>query len=121
MKTRKHGDRVAIVLAVALGLVASPAFAHPAPFSYLDLRIQPTAISGSIVLHVIDIGHDLDIAPAVLVVPPELEQVASVEGGEVFSAYLPGPRGPVFMSLIERTFGKQVTTRTWETVRKVAR
>lgn len=42
------------------------------------------------------------------------------EGAEVFSAYVPGPRGPVFMSLIEKTFGREVTTRTWDTVRKVA-
>jgi len=42
-------------------------------------------------------------------------------GGEVLSAYVPGPRGPVFMSLLEKTFGKDITTRTWETVQKVAR
>lgn len=40
--------------------------------------------------------------------------------GEVFSAYVPSPRGPVFMTLIERTLGKNLTTRTWETVKKVA-
>ena len=40
-------------------------------------------------------------------------------GTEVYSAYEPGPRDPVFMSLIERTFGKQLTTRTWDTTRKV--
>lgn len=28
--------------------------------------------------------------------------------------------GPVFMTLIEKTFGKDVTTRTWDTVLKVA-
>jgi uncharacterized protein (DUF1697 family) len=44
-----------------------------------------------------------------------------LEGRELFSAYLPTPKGPVFMSLIERTFGKDVTTRTWDTVGKVAR
>jgi hypothetical protein len=44
----------------------------------------------------------------------------STHGAEVFSAYLPNPRGPLFMQLIERTFGKNVTTRTWDTVRKVA-
>ena len=38
---------------------------------------------------------------------------------EVFSAYVPGPRGPVFMALIEKTFGRNVTTRTWDTVKKV--
>ena len=42
-------------------------------------------------------------------------------GGEVFSAYVPGPRGPVFMTLIENTLGKNLTTRTWETVMKVAK
>src|SRR5207237_160672 len=40
---------------------------------------------------------------------------------EVFGAYLPSPKGPVFMALIEKTFGKDVTTRTWDTVGKVAR
>jgi len=42
-----------------------------------------------------------------------------VLGREAFSTYVPGPDGPVFMAVIERTFGKDVTTRTWETVRKV--
>lgn len=41
-------------------------------------------------------------------------------GSEVFSAYVPSPKGPVFMTLIEKTFGKDVTTRTWDTIRKVA-
>ena len=42
-------------------------------------------------------------------------------GSEVLSAYVPGPKGPVFMSLIERAFGTDVTTRTLDTVRKCAR
>ncbi len=37
---------------------------------------------------------------------------------EVFSAYTPNPKGPVFMQLIEKSFGTNVTTRTWDTVRK---
>lgn len=45
-------------------------------------------------------------------------QILAMKGTEVFSAYVPGPLGPVFMTLIEKTFGKDVTTRTWETVRK---
>jgi uncharacterized protein (DUF1697 family) len=40
---------------------------------------------------------------------------------EVFSAYVPSPRGPMFMALIEKTFGKEVTTRTWDTIAKVAK
>jgi uncharacterized protein (DUF1697 family) len=41
-------------------------------------------------------------------------------GSEVLAAYVPGPKGPVFMSLLERTFGKNITTRTLDTVRKCA-
>lgn len=48
-------------------------------------------------------------------------RILRVIGQEVFSAYLPSPRGPVFMTLIEKTFGKEVTTRTWDTVSKVAK
>ena len=47
-------------------------------------------------------------------------RILALRDGEVFSAYVPGPRGPVFMALIEKTFGKTVTTRTWDTVRKCA-
>ena len=39
---------------------------------------------------------------------------------EVFSVYLPSADGPVFMRLLERTFGADITTRTLETVRKCA-
>ena len=55
--------------------------------------------------------------------PIELDEarILAVQGREIFSAYLPTPKGPVFMSLIEKTFGKEVTTRTWDTVKKVAR
>lgn len=45
--------------------------------------------------------------------------ILAVRGSEVFSAYKPGPKGPVFMTLLERTFGEAITTRTWDTVRKV--
>ena len=47
-------------------------------------------------------------------------RILCAHGLEVFSAYVPGPKGPVFMSLIEKTFGKDVTTRTLETVRRCA-
>jgi len=46
--------------------------------------------------------------------------VLLLAGHEVFSGYVPSPRGPVFMTLIQKTFGDEVTTRTWDTVRKVA-
>ena len=45
-------------------------------------------------------------------------RILSMVGREVFTAYVPGDKGPVFMALIEKAFGTEVTTRTWETVRK---
>jgi uncharacterized protein (DUF1697 family) len=47
-------------------------------------------------------------------------RILRVRGNDAFGAYVRTPRGPVFMTLIERTFGTEVTTRTWDTVRKVA-
>jgi hypothetical protein len=32
-----------------------------------------------------------------------------------------GPKGPVFMELIKANFGSDVTTRTWDTVKKCAK
>lgn len=54
--------------------------------------------------------------------PMELDgaTIVAVHGLEAFAAYTPSPKGPVFMTLIEKTFGKDVTTRTWDTVRKCA-
>jgi len=40
---------------------------------------------------------------------------------EAFSAYVPSPRGRVFMELIKANFGSEVTTRTWDTVKKCAK
>ena len=48
-------------------------------------------------------------------------RILVMKDGEIFSAYLPTPKGPVFMTLIEKTFGKDNTTRTWDTIAKVAR
>lgn len=54
--------------------------------------------------------------------PIELDgaRILAVEGREAFTVYLPNPKGPVFMKLIEKSFGKEVTTRTWDTVAKLA-
>ena len=46
--------------------------------------------------------------------------VLCLVGREAFSAYLPSEKGPVFMKLIETAFGVEVTTRTWDTLRKCA-
>lgn len=57
-----------------------------------------------------------------LKLPLEVDQarILAVNGREILTAYVPQPNNPVFMTLIEKTFGKDVTTRTWDTVKKCA-
>lgn len=46
--------------------------------------------------------------------------ILAFNGSEALCAYVPGPDASGFMSLLERTFGKSITTRTLDTVRKCA-
>jgi len=55
--------RVVVIVAALLG-APRVVVAHPAPFSFLDLVIGETSIEGVLVLHVVDIAHDLGIEPA---------------------------------------------------------
>lgn len=48
-------------------------------------------------------------------------RILAMNEREVYTAYVRSPKGAVFMTLIEKTFGKDVTTRTWDTIAKVAR
>jgi uncharacterized protein (DUF1697 family) len=48
-------------------------------------------------------------------------RVLCLRGREAYSDYVRTPKGPVFMTLIEKTLGKEITTRTWDTVLKLAR
>lgn len=47
-------------------------------------------------------------------------RILAVRGLDVVSAYVPLQNDPAFMRLIERTFGKDITTRTLDTVKKCA-
>ena len=64
-----------------------------------------------------------DRPPKTLKLPIEFEgaRILAMQPGVIFSDYMPNPKGPLFMTLIEKTFGKEVTTRTWDTVAKCAR
>jgi len=54
----------ALPLLLALFAVApAPVQAHPAPFSYLDVVFRGGVIEGSLVVHVIDVAHELDLEP----------------------------------------------------------
>ena len=48
-------------------------------------------------------------------------RILALRGRDLLSAYVVSDKGPVFMNLIEKACGKDITTRTWETLQKVAR
>ena len=63
------------LLAAALVLVVGgTASAHPAPFSYLDIVFRNGGIEGSLVVHVIDIAHELAVEPGALQNPDTVRQ-----------------------------------------------
>jgi hydrogenase/urease accessory protein HupE len=55
--------RIGIAATVALLALAAPAFAHPVPFSYLDLHVDGAQVAGSLVVHVFDASHELGTNP----------------------------------------------------------
>ena len=63
-------------------------------------------------------------APAV---PPTLPlrlrgaELLALEGREALTYSIPNHADPAFMVLIDKVFGKEVTTRTWETVQRIVK
>src|SRR5687768_14820129 len=76
--TRVIAAGVGIAITVA-ALLAAPhaASAHPAPWSYVDLRIAGEAVEVRFTVHVYDLAHDLSVDDAAgLLVPSELAKHA---------------------------------------------
>ena len=65
--------------------------------------------------------RDTPTARVKLPIEADGARILMMQGREIFSAYLPTPKGPVFMTMIDKAFGKDVTTRTWDTIGKVVR
>ena len=61
-----------VMLGVACLLVPHLASAHPAPFSYLDIRVAPDSLSGTLVLHDIDVARTLGIADPSTLADPDV-------------------------------------------------
>ena len=52
---------LAVLVAVTMCGVATPVSAHPAPFSFVDLRIQATSVDIEVVIHAFDVAYELGI------------------------------------------------------------
>jgi uncharacterized protein (DUF1697 family) len=82
------------------------------PFAEFDL--PPTA------KRVVTFLRQADSVNIALPIVHEGASILKLAATEVFTAYVPHPKGPVFMTLLERAFGKDITTRTLDTVKKCA-
>ena len=48
-------------------------------------------------------------------------EILALHGREAYTCYVPGDASPTFMTLIETTFGTDVTTRTWDTIGRIVK
>ncbi|HEX3140613.1 MAG TPA: DUF1697 domain-containing protein [Rhizobacter sp.] len=93
---------------------------RPAPFLQSLVASQPFAAFQlpANAKHIVTFLRRPHEAQVVLPIERDDASILKLESTEVFSAYVPNEKGPVFMVLLERTFGAEITTRTLETVRK---
>src|SRR6476646_10167341 len=52
---------VAVFIIFAFAL--ADAQAHPVPFSYLDVQLQPSSVDIALTIHIYDLAHDLQVTP----------------------------------------------------------
>ncbi|MPY88193.1 MAG: hypothetical protein GEU99_09740 [Luteitalea sp.] len=64
--------RIELLLLVALLALPTRLAAHPAPFSYLDLRFDAGRAHGSLVVHDFDVAHELGIDPPDILLDPDV-------------------------------------------------
>lgn len=90
---------------LALVTYAIPALAHPAPFTYVDLRIQPSSVELSLIAHAFDVAHDVALEQ-----PERLMEEATLR-----------ERGPRFAELLAQRLqimvdGTAVSLEPWTVV-----
>jgi hydrogenase/urease accessory protein HupE len=61
-----------VVAVFWLMLTATRAYSHPVPFSYLDVRMRGASIDVTLVAHIFDLAHDLNLSPAEELLKPEV-------------------------------------------------
>jgi hydrogenase/urease accessory protein HupE len=83
-------------------VLARPAAAHPVPFGYVDISIEPGAINLTLVVHVFDAAHELGVDPPERLLDPSVL----------------GPRGSELVALLRSRLqitadGRMLTGDAW--------
>ncbi len=60
----------AALLIMTLEWLTASVYAHPAPFSYLDLRLDQGRLEGTLVAHLTDLAHELNVTPPEALLDP---------------------------------------------------
>ena len=89
MPSRALASVRVVVTLCGLLAVTAPASGHPVPFSYLDLHIQSGAIEGSLVVHIFDAAHDLNVNPP--------ERLLERDGADRYARVLASMLAPRFL------------------------
>jgi hypothetical protein len=77
------------LMVLLVGMVgARVAFAHPTPFSYLDLGLSPTELTGDLVVHVYDAAHELGLDPSERLLLPGAAEAEGARLASVLDARL---------------------------------
>jgi hydrogenase/urease accessory protein HupE len=53
--------RLLALTAIACAIAVTDAAAHPAPFSYLDVHLSDSGLAGSLIVHDLDVAHDVGV------------------------------------------------------------
>lgn len=64
----------ALLAVIAVMTGSAPAFAHAAPFSYLDINVHDGVADGTLTVHVLDPAHDAVVSPADRLYDPQVMQ-----------------------------------------------
>src|SRR5262245_24199451 len=91
------------LLFAALAWLAPASYAHPAPYSYLDLRLDQGRLEVSLAAHVFDLAHELNVEP-----PEALLNPATAESKR--DAILNLLRGRLFLTVDGRALDLESLT-----------
>ncbi len=78
----------AAAVVVFFGALASVAAAHPAPFSFLDLRLDAGRVTGTLTVHDLDAVHELGLPDSAALVDPALAARHGAALGRLLGARL---------------------------------
>jgi hydrogenase/urease accessory protein HupE len=65
-------NRAGLLLLLLFACLTTSAQAHPAPFSYLDLRLGKSEVQATLTVHVADLAYDLKLTPPEVLFEPSV-------------------------------------------------